>query len=87
MLRRILKISWTVHVSNEILVGQSKYSKQLVKTIKKRQLTFLGYVIMKDGSENLAFTGRMNRKRNRRHRTFLKVCQRVQESADPICGK
>ena len=47
MLRRILKISGTVDVSKEIVLGRSKYSKQLVKTIKKRQITFLGYVIMR----------------------------------------
>ena len=65
MLRRMLRPSWTEHTSNNEVLRQAKYSRRLLKTIRSRQLSFLGHVMRKEGLENLAVTGKVCGKRGR----------------------
>src|SRR5687768_11966240 len=55
MLRRILQIPWTAHRTNESILQETGYRKELLGTIKKRKLTYLGHIMRKQG-ENLEKT-------------------------------
>ena len=74
MLRRVMRIFWTEHVSNEEVLRRANHCRRLLKTIRKRQLSFLGHVMRKDGLENPALTGKVSGKRGkgRRRTTFIK---------------
>ena len=65
MLRRMLRISWTEHVSNEEVLGRANYNRRLLGIIRKRQLSFLGHAMRKEGIENLALTGKVGGKRGK----------------------
>ena len=65
MLRRMLRISWTEHVSNEEVLGRANYNRRLLGIIRKRQLSFLGHAMRKEGIENLALTGKVCGKRGK----------------------
>ena len=47
--RRILKTSWTEHIIDKFVLRQANYSRQLLKTIRKRQLTVLDHVMRREG--------------------------------------
>ena len=63
--RRMLKVSWTKHVSNEEILRRVGNPVRLMDVIRNRQLRFLGHVIRKDGVEKLALTGKIEGKRDR----------------------
>ena len=54
--RRILRIGWTSHTTNEDALFQADTERKLMKTIKTRQLQFLGYCKRKDGMEKILLT-------------------------------
>ena len=56
MLRRIRRILWTEHVCNDGVRRRANYGKVIMKSIRKRQLSFVGHVMRKEGLENLAIT-------------------------------
>jgi hypothetical protein len=64
-LRRMMKIRWTSHISNEEVLTRSGYTKKLMQTIRKRQLKFFGHITRKEGMEHLITTGKMEGKRDR----------------------
>lgn len=45
MYRRILKISWTEHVTNNKVIRRVSKELDIVETIKARKLQYLGHVI------------------------------------------
>ena len=64
-LRRMLKISWTEKISNERVLTMANVKRQLLQTIKKRKMTFLGHVMRRKGIENLSLTGKVEGKKAR----------------------
>ena len=63
--RRMMKISWVDHVTNEEVLRRAGTERKIMKTIRKRQIEFLGHVMRKEGLEELMLTGRVNGKRSR----------------------
>ena len=63
--RRMLKIPWTGHVTNEEVLKKIGTKRKLLPTIRKRQLEFLGHVMRKESVENLTLTGRIEGKKSR----------------------
>ena len=64
-LRRIMKISWTERKSNEDIMETVQYKRSLVKTIRKRQLEFLGHICRKNGIEKQMLCGKIEGRRSR----------------------
>ena len=56
-LRKMMTIPWTDKVCIEDILRRAQVKRKLMKDIRVRQLNFLGYIIRKDGLENLAMTG------------------------------
>ena len=64
-LRRILKISWTEKKSNQKVLEMANKERSMLKTIRKRQMKFMGHVYRKGGMEHLSMTGKIEGKRSR----------------------
>ena len=71
--RRMLRISWTQHVSNYEGLRRMQTRRKLKLDIRKRQLKFLGHIMRKEGLENLILTGRIEggRDRGKQRATYL----------------
>ncbi|XP_069972232.1 uncharacterized protein [Penaeus vannamei] len=57
--RRMLRISWTDHVTNQEILQRVGRKKTLMMTLRRRQLEFLGHAMRKEKRENLTLTGRI----------------------------
>ena len=76
-LRRMLKIAWTEKKTNEEILNEIGIERSLIVTIKKRQLSFFGHMMRKEGLEHLAITGKVEGKRARgRQRNTYVDCLR-----------
>ena len=64
-IRRMMRISWTEKRSNESILKEINTERSLIKTIRKRQLDFLGHIYRDKGLEHLALTGKIEGKRSR----------------------
>ena len=64
-LRRMQRISWTAHVTNETVLKQTCQVGQLLNAIKNRQLQFFGHIMRQENLEQISITGRINGKRAR----------------------
>ena len=71
--RRMLRISWTQHVSNYEVLRRMQTRRRLMLDIRKRQLKFLGHIMRKEGLENLILTGLIEggRDRGEQRATYL----------------
>ncbi|VEN57771.1 unnamed protein product [Callosobruchus maculatus] len=45
VLRRLLKIPWTAHVTNEDVLRQARCERELVQIVKKRKTAYLGHIM------------------------------------------
>ena len=63
--RRMMKISWTDRVSNEMVLHRAGTKRELMKMIRKRQLRFLGHVMRLQQLESVCVTGRVEGRRGR----------------------
>ena len=72
-LRRIMKISWTERKSNTEVIEMTGYKKSLIKTIRKRQMEFLGHICRKEGIEKQVLCGKLEgtRGRGRQRTTYM----------------
>ena len=72
-IRRMLKVSWTEKKSNTEVMEEAGYQKFLSKTIRKRQMKFLGHICRKDGIEQQVLCGKIEgrRGRGRQRNTFI----------------
>ena len=72
-LRRMLKVTWYSHTTNEDVLRRAGCEKSLLVTIRKRQLEFFGHVMRKEGLEELFITGKIEgrRDRGRQRLTYL----------------
>ena len=64
-LRRMLRIPWTDHITNEEVLRKAGCQRKLMFNIRKRQLLFLGHVIRKEGLEELVLSGKVDGKKGR----------------------
>ncbi|GFO12260.1 endonuclease-reverse transcriptase [Plakobranchus ocellatus] len=64
-IRRMMRISWTEKKSNEVVLKQANLERSLIKTIRQRQLQFLGHICRHKGLEHLRITRKIGGKRNR----------------------
>ncbi|GFN91410.1 endonuclease-reverse transcriptase [Plakobranchus ocellatus] len=65
LIRRMMRISWTEKRSNELVLKEANLERSLIKTIRQRQLEFLGHINRHKGLEPLAITGKIEGKRSR----------------------
>ncbi|GFO14783.1 UDP-glucuronosyltransferase 2a1-like [Plakobranchus ocellatus] len=64
-LRRMLRIAWIAKKTNERVLNEANKRRSLVRTIRKRQATFLGQLIRRGKLEHLVTTGKFEGKRSR----------------------
>ncbi|GFO35995.1 endonuclease-reverse transcriptase [Plakobranchus ocellatus] len=64
-IRRMMRISWTEKKSKEVILKEANLERSLIKTIRQRQLQFLGHVCQHKSLEHLAVTGKIEGKRSR----------------------
>ena len=64
-IRRMLRISWTEKKPNVNVLREENVQRSLLKTIRKRQMEFLGHVCRRRGLEFLSLTGKVEGKRDR----------------------
>ena len=71
--RCMQRISWRAKSSNENAIKHIGHNRRLLKSIKMRQMKFLGLVIRKEKLEHLSLTGLIpgKRARGRQRQTFL----------------
>ena len=71
--RRMLRIAWKEKRTNESILEETNQERSLIKTIRKRQLKFLGHICRHKGLEFLSLTGKIEgtRSRGRQRITFL----------------
>ena len=72
-LRRMLRIPWTSHTTNETVLCRAGSQRMLLKKIRKLQLDFIGHCMRKEDLECLFLTGKINgrRDRGRQRTTYL----------------
>ena len=63
--RRMQRISWKALKTNSEVLAQTGTSRDLLKSIRTRQLRFLGHVIRKRKLEHLALTGKIDGRRSK----------------------
>ena len=61
----MLRISWTEKKTNVNVLREGNVQRSLLKTIRKRQMEFLGHVCRRRGLEFLSLTGKVEGKRDR----------------------
>ena len=59
------RISWTAHVTNKTVLKQTCQVRQLLHTIKNRQLQFLGHITGQENLEQILIIELINGKRAR----------------------
>ena len=58
--RRVLKIPWTAHVTNEEVLRRIGTSRELLRNVRGRHVEFLGHIMRRESLENISLTGRMD---------------------------
>ena len=57
--RRMLRISWMERRTNDSILEELGKQREMIKTIRRRQLGFLGHALRREALENLSLTGRI----------------------------
>ena len=65
LLRRMMRISWVERVTNEQVLQRAGTKRELMKSIRQRQMRFLGHAMRQQEMENLCLTGKVEGKRGR----------------------
>ena len=69
-LRRMMRIAWTERKSNTEVMEMTGYKRSLLRTIRKRQMKFLGHTCRKNGIETQILCGKIEGRKSRgRQRT------------------
>ena len=63
--RRILRISYTRHITNDEVLNRIGTTRNLINTVRNRQMSFLGHVMRNKVIENLSISGKIEGKRCR----------------------
>ena len=61
----MLKTSWTERVTNEAVLQRAGACRELMKTIRQRQLRFLGHVMRMGQLESVCVMGKVENRRGR----------------------
>ena len=64
-LRRILKISWANHKTNDEVLTMAKCRRSLLNNIMKRKLQYFGHIARKNSLQKVLLEGKLNGKRQR----------------------
>ena len=79
-LRRILRIDWTLHVTNEEVRRRAGVGELLSETVRKRRWTFIGHTLRRDGKDlakkALTWTPAGRRNRGRPKETYRRTVER-----------
>ena len=72
-LRKMERISYTAHKTNEFVLSKTQKSRMILRDIETRQFKFFGHVIRKCGLEETILSGYINgnRSRGRSRKTYL----------------
>ena len=63
--RRILRISYTKHITNEEVLNRMATTRNLIITVRRRQMSFFGHVMRNKEIENFSISGKIEGKRCR----------------------
>ena len=63
--RRILRISYTEHITNEEVLRRMSTRRQLIFVIRTQQMSFLGHILRHKEIETIVATGKVEGKRSR----------------------
>ncbi|CAM1330889.1 Uncharacterised protein r2_g3992 [Pycnogonum litorale] len=85
-LRRILRISYIDRKTNEEVLQRAGTSRELLKSIQKRQLSFLGHILRKGKIECIALQGRIDGKRDR-GRQRIKFMDTIKDTIEGSTGR
>ena len=64
-LRRMLRISWKKHMSNEEVLGQAGVKRSLFGTVCQRKMSFFGHIMRHDSMQRNLLEGMVEGKRGR----------------------
>ena len=64
-LRRMLRISWTRHLTNEEVLRLANTKRSLFQTVKQRKLSFFGHIMRHDSLQRNLLEGMVEGKRGR----------------------
>ena len=72
-LRRMLRVPWTAKMTNEEVLRRAGVDRELLKTIRQRQLQFLGHLIRARELEYDCLVGRIEgtRARGRQRKKYM----------------
>ncbi|GFR60265.1 ankyrin-1 [Elysia marginata] len=57
--RRMLRIPWTAIKTNEEVLNETETTRSLINRTRKRQATFVGHIMRREGLENLLTMGKL----------------------------
>ena len=63
--RRMLKISWTERKTNEEVLQRVGIGRELLSSVRSRQMRFVGHVVRREELEHLSLTGKIEGRRPR----------------------
>ena len=63
--RKMMKIPWTARRTNEAVLEMVGEKRELLKSVRERQLRFFGHVMRGNGLENIIITGMVEGRRGR----------------------
>ena len=63
--RRMLKISWTERKTNEEVLQRVGIGRELLSSVRSRQMRFVGHIVRREELEHLSLTGKIEGRRPR----------------------
>ena len=77
--RRMLNLSWTERKTNEEILQMASAERNIIATIRSRQMRFLGHIMRRGELEDLSITGKLDGKRpkGRPRFTFMEKLKKM----------
>ena len=84
LLRKMMRIPWTVKMANVQVLRLANTKRYLLRSIRKRQLQFVGHICRKRDLEHVALTGKIagKKSRGRQRETFMTSLNRWTRGQD-----
>ena len=72
--RRILRIPYTAHVKNEVVLDRMSENRELINIIRSQQIKFFGHIMRNKSIKNITMTEKIKGRRDREKQrlTFTK---------------
>ena len=64
--RRMLRISYTEHKTNEEVLGIMSVKRLLIDSFRKRKAKYFGHMVRQNGLQRLSLEGKINGKKGKR---------------------